>query len=663
MPINKYFKGHGDEVMANMTKEYGPDKGKRVFYATANSRHVKPMFQGGLAVPDMPNVPITDDPELAKKRREEEIARMLGGVSLQPPVESQPGVPPVPGMTPPPEPQGPATPPPEPTSDLERMVQSGNQSAPNSPPDMPMSDMERMVQSGNQSAPDSPPAVPAQDPSRVQTTENGNQPTPISGAQITGPEDEATPPTIGKAGTTAMGPLRNQESMTDQELAYTRKILQKTDPVTGKPMVGPDGQPVYKKPNIAQNILGQLMPRFDFHPNLTREYQNLHTLNTAATAERQAQIAQATEETRRLTAEAQRIKAEKDRALAKAPTKWSLLAAAANSSDPDEAAAAAKTLKLAEDSDIRTAGARAGAGALGRLEAGRNAPDYIVKPNSAQWRVAQDMAYGKIDMGDFQRLYSRNMDSGMKVAIYDQARQMNPQFDPKAFEAGYKVATTPNVVSQLSAIDNVVADMGVLLDASDLAIRTGLPLINGVVNRVGYEIGGQKYSDFNTARTIFADELSIALGLGANTDMMRDLALAITDPKLSPENFQHAMETKVIPMLQNRRTSITRPMGPYANRVPPIQYTPRPNGPTPPPAPAPPPGALNPDLRAPASSPAPTTTPAPSGAPAVAGLSTKGPDGYYHITLTGPNGPKDYAFGDQATADQILGDWRAQGGR
>lgn len=38
MPVSEYYKGHGDEVMSTMTKEYGPDKGKRVFYATANRR-------------------------------------------------------------------------------------------------------------------------------------------------------------------------------------------------------------------------------------------------------------------------------------------------------------------------------------------------------------------------------------------------------------------------------------------------------------------------------------------------------------------------------------------------------------------------------------------------------------------------------------------------
>jgi hypothetical protein len=40
-PVSKYFKGHGEEVMSNMEKEYGKDEGKRVFYATANKRDKK----------------------------------------------------------------------------------------------------------------------------------------------------------------------------------------------------------------------------------------------------------------------------------------------------------------------------------------------------------------------------------------------------------------------------------------------------------------------------------------------------------------------------------------------------------------------------------------------------------------------------------------------
>jgi hypothetical protein len=41
MPISKYYKGHGSEVMSNMKKEYGDKKGKEVFYATANKKGLK----------------------------------------------------------------------------------------------------------------------------------------------------------------------------------------------------------------------------------------------------------------------------------------------------------------------------------------------------------------------------------------------------------------------------------------------------------------------------------------------------------------------------------------------------------------------------------------------------------------------------------------------
>lgn len=52
MPLSKYFSGGGEKVMANMKKQYGEEKGKRVFYATANKRKNRPMhpsdnFKGG----------------------------------------------------------------------------------------------------------------------------------------------------------------------------------------------------------------------------------------------------------------------------------------------------------------------------------------------------------------------------------------------------------------------------------------------------------------------------------------------------------------------------------------------------------------------------------------------------------------------------------------
>lgn len=45
IPRNAYFKGHGDQVMARMIREYGKKKGKTVFYATAQKRGQTPRKQ------------------------------------------------------------------------------------------------------------------------------------------------------------------------------------------------------------------------------------------------------------------------------------------------------------------------------------------------------------------------------------------------------------------------------------------------------------------------------------------------------------------------------------------------------------------------------------------------------------------------------------------
>ena len=42
MPLSKYFKGHGEKVMSSMQSKYGAEKGKRVFYATANKKGLGP---------------------------------------------------------------------------------------------------------------------------------------------------------------------------------------------------------------------------------------------------------------------------------------------------------------------------------------------------------------------------------------------------------------------------------------------------------------------------------------------------------------------------------------------------------------------------------------------------------------------------------------------
>ena len=47
MPVKEYFEGHGEEVMEDMMKKHGKEKGKRVFYATANKKGMKPKGKKG----------------------------------------------------------------------------------------------------------------------------------------------------------------------------------------------------------------------------------------------------------------------------------------------------------------------------------------------------------------------------------------------------------------------------------------------------------------------------------------------------------------------------------------------------------------------------------------------------------------------------------------
>lgn len=47
MPLSKHFGGMGEKVMTAMEKTYGPDKAKKVFYATENKQKSKGKMHKG----------------------------------------------------------------------------------------------------------------------------------------------------------------------------------------------------------------------------------------------------------------------------------------------------------------------------------------------------------------------------------------------------------------------------------------------------------------------------------------------------------------------------------------------------------------------------------------------------------------------------------------
>lgn len=195
-------------------------------------------------------------------------------------------------------------------------------------------------------------------------------------------------------------------------------------------------------------------------------------------------------------------------------------------------------------------------------------PDVVLTPQ--QRKVAADVATGDLTFTQFNRLYPSRGQAGAatKQAIYLAARDLNPQFNPSAFEIGYGFASNPKVKQQMASLKNVETGVPDLLKFSDEASRLGATILNNAVIRGGIAIGSKRYSNFNTARIAFADELSGALGYGSATDMSREMGFNMTDPKLSPENFKAAIEDVVLPFVARKKASLLGQMGPYGNEPP-----------------------------------------------------------------------------------------------
>jgi hypothetical protein len=223
-------------------------------------------------------------------------------------------------------------------------------------------------------------------------------------------------------------------------------------------------------------------------------------------------------------------------------------------------------------------------GALNDLSSSRRKPDTSpaidIQPGSKEYKVAEDLAFGRLTFQQFRSLYSYSRDVSAKTSIYLKAGDLNPNFNPAQFEMGYKFASNPKIQQQVASVNNVMSGVPDLLKASDAASRMGATALNKVVLPGGVAFGGRKYTDFRTAQIAFADELSGALGYGSATDMSREMGFNMTDPAMSPANFRSAIENIIVPFVQRKKASLLGPMGPYGTP----DMNPSAKDPTPPPA-------------------------------------------------------------------------------
>ncbi len=270
MPINKYYGGHGDEVMSNMTKEYGDKKGKSVFYATANKRGAKPMAYGGMAIPDDPY------------QDEDQIDPRLRTQYAQAPPPMPSDIPNVPAR--------PVTPPSDPDVSMARSGSLGT----GDPAMQTAAATKAQTLTVDTQTQDNPSAGPPPEP---QTQEDvapgtvGDVPmAPVTNKYSVGPEQQYgnTPPPVPGVNKPMLAP-KVHGTATQEALDYAKQMI--TDPKTGD----------FKKPAMWQNILGGFLggtrlAGIDVHPNLTRQYQNYKVLTSRANLERQSEIAKALEQ-------------------------------------------------------------------------------------------------------------------------------------------------------------------------------------------------------------------------------------------------------------------------------------------------------------------------------------------------------------------------------
>ncbi len=219
--------------------------------------------------------------------------------------------------------------------------------------------------------------------------------------------------------------------------------------------------------------------------------------------------------------------------------------------------------KKSKDPDAVNLAMQLGQARLDDLRARQTTTPMPINPGTREFRVAQDLAYGRMTMQQFRSLTAYSRDTNKKMDIYDKAGQLNPNFNPAAFEMGYTLAKNPKVQQQLASLDNVQQGVPDLLRFSNAAARSGVTVLNKAIIPGGIAFGGKHYSNFRTARTAFADELSGALGYGSATDMSREMGFDMTDGNLSPQNFASAIQDVVIPFVERKRSTMLNQMGVY----------------------------------------------------------------------------------------------------
>lgn len=194
---------------------------------------------------------------------------------------------------------------------------------------------------------------------------------------------------------------------------------------------------------------------------------------------------------------------------------------------------------------------------------------YEVKAGSRDERIAQQLSTGDLTFSDFNRLLGARSAATIdrKLALYDKAMELNPDFTPAKFELGYKFASNQGTQMATVALNRVEPNIDKLIALSDKWDRTKYPTINSFLRAVGAQWGDQRITDFGQLQTIVGDELGPALGVGQASDLKTRLGLEMAGGNKGADNFRSGMML-VKDALNNQRKALNTQKGQYGDKTP-----------------------------------------------------------------------------------------------
>jgi hypothetical protein len=189
-----------------------------------------------------------------------------------------------------------------------------------------------------------------------------------------------------------------------------------------------------------------------------------------------------------------------------------------------------------------------------------------IADNSKEYRIAQDLAYGKLTFSQFRSMLTSRGGgtnaTALKMAIYDKAGELNPNFNPAQFEMGYRFASDPATQRALVYIDTALPQIDKIMTASQGLNKFDAPAINGLLNKVGFQIGGKQITDVQQLQHLLGPEIGLAMGAGALSDMRQQAGIDATNLNLSGPNFLDTMG-RMQNFLAGRKQMLLRQMGIY----------------------------------------------------------------------------------------------------